>query len=75
MAKQLQKIELNIVSVPDSKGVWQVSVSADLTIGIEEYPDYTPERKGIPITLTSTERVAIKNFVATVVLPQAEAAK
>jgi len=75
MVKQLRKIELNIVGEPDTSGVWQIKASADLTTGLDDYPDWNPQRKGIPIVLTSSQKTTIKNFVKTVVLPQAEEKK
>ena len=73
--KQLKRIELNIIGTPDELGVWQVKVSADLTVGIEEYPDWDTRRKGMVVILTPVEETAIKNFVKNTVLPQAELAK
>lgn len=75
MAKKLQKIELNIVGTPNPDGTWLVKASADLTVGLDEYPDWDTIRKGIAITLTPTQETTIKNFVNNVVLPQAEVAK
>lgn len=75
MGKKLQRIELLIVGVPDEAGVWGIQASADLMVGLEEYPDLPAWRKGIPILLTDDQETAIKGFVRTVVLPQAELGK
>jgi len=74
MTKRLSKVELNVTGVHNPDNTWGITASADLTIGLEEYPEYNL-RKGIPITLTPTQETTIKNFVKNVVLPQAEAAK
>jgi hypothetical protein len=74
MSKQLRKVELNIVGVLQEDASWKITTSADLTVGLSEYPDYE-RRKGIAVILTPAEELTVKNFVATVVLPQAEVAK
>ena len=74
MAKQLQRIELNIVGTPNPDGSWEVGVSADLTVGLEEYPEWTI-RKGILIMMTGAQETIVRNFVKNVVLPQAEEKK
>ena len=75
MAKKLQKIELLFVGTPKEDGTWDIQTTADLMVGIEEYPELPAWRKGIPIILTSAQEAAIRDFVRTVVLPQAEVAK
>lgn len=75
MAKKLQKIELLFVGIPDMAGIWQIQATADMMVGVEEYPDLPAWRKGIPIVLTTAQVTAIKNFVRDVVIPQAEATK
>lgn len=73
--KKLTKVELNILCEPDAQGVWQAQVSADLSVGLSEYPDFEPRRKGISIALTPAQEATILGFVRNVVVPQAEGAK
>lgn len=75
MPKKLQRIELLFVGTPAPDGTWDIQATADLMVGIEEYPELPAWRKGIPIVLTEAQAITIRNFVMTVVLPQAEAAK
>ena len=75
MAKKLQRVELLVVGTPNLDGTWKIQASADLMIDLEEYPDLPAWRKGIPIVLTTAQETAIKDFVKTVVSPQAEVAK
>ena len=75
MPKQLEKIELSVTGILNPDGTWDIKTSADLTVGIEEYPDFEPRRKGIPIVLTADQETTLRNFVNNVVLPQADAAK
>lgn len=74
MAKQLERIRLYIVGNPLPDGSWSVQTNALLTIGLDEYPDFSTT-KDVPILLTTSEEIVIKNFVKNVVLPQAEGAK
>ena len=74
MPKQLEKIELSVTGIPNPDGTWDVKTSADLTVNLSEYPEWTV-RKGIPIILTAAQKLTIEKFVSTVVLPQAEERK
>ncbi len=75
MAKQLKEVAFLVNGVNDEEDNWTIVGSADLTIVLSEYPDWVAQRKGIPITFTPSQQTQIQNFVASVVLPQAEIAK
>ena len=68
MAKKLEKIEVRFEGFPPD---WDVEMSVDFVISVEEHPEFKM-RKGIPVTLTPQEEAQIKNFVKDVVLPQIE---
>ena len=74
MAKKLEKIEVNILCEPDINDVWQAQVSADLTVIVEEFPEFR-KRKNIPITLTGAQAANIISFVRNVIVPAAEIGK
>ena len=74
MAKTLKSVMVQIVVTKEAAGEVQVSETAHLTVGADEYPEFE-SKKGIPITLTPTQETAIINHIKNVVLLQAELAK
>ena len=75
MPKVIKQVDITIMVTKNELGEVIVRESADLMVGLDDYPDFEPRRKGIPITLTPTQETAIINHVKNVVLPQAELAK
>lgn len=73
MAKVLKKVMIQIEVTKDGTDV-SVVETAHLTVSTEEYPDFEM-KKGITVSLTSTQEAAIINHVKDIVLPQAELAK
>ena len=74
MAKKLEKIEINILCEPGIDDAWKAQVSSDLTVIVEEFPEFR-KRKNIPITLTGAQEANIINFVRNVIVPAAEIGK
>jgi len=70
MAKTLKEVMVQIVVTKDEAGEVQVSETAHLTVGADEYPEFE-SRKGIPIELTPAQKIAIIGHIKNVVLPQA----
>ena len=75
MAKVINEVEIHIRVSKNEIGEVVISETADIQVALDEYPDFEPRRKGIPIVLTATQETTIINHVKNVVLPQAEAAK
>jgi len=65
MAKTIKEVDAGEV---------QVSESAHLTLGADEYPEFE-SKKGISIELTPAQEIAIIGHIKNVVLPQAEEQK
>ena len=74
MAKTIKEIMVQIIVTKDEAGEVQVSETAHLTVGADEYPEFE-NRKGISIELTEAQETAIINHIKNVVLPQAEEKK
>ena len=75
MPKELKHIRFTVDGVKQPDSTWVIIGSCDLEVSLTEYPDWEVRRKGILVVFTPAEETQIKNFVANVVLPQAEAAK
>jgi len=71
MAKKIKSVMVQIIVTKDDAGKVQVSETAHLTVGADEYPEFE-SRKGIEIELTPAQETAIINHIKNVVLPQAE---
>jgi len=74
MAKIIKGVTIQIVVTRDEEDEVVVSETAHLTVGADEYPEFSM-RKGISIELTEAQESAIINHVKNVVLPQAEVSK
>ena len=72
MAKNIKSVMVQIVVTKDDAGKVQVSETAHLTVGAEEYPEFE-SKKGISIELTPAQETAIIGHIKNVVLPQADA--
>jgi len=75
MAKKLQRIELIILGELGKNKEWDVTATATITTGLEEYPEVPEWKKGIPITLTDAQKANISYIITSFILPQAETAK
>jgi len=74
MAKNIKELRVQIVVTKDAGGEVQISETAHLTVGADEYPEFE-NKKGINIELTSAQKTAIVNHIKDVVLVQAELGK
>ena len=58
MAKKIKSVMVQIVVTKDEAGEVQVSETAHITVGADEYPEFE-SKKGISIELTTAQEAAI----------------
>lgn len=74
MGKSLKQIDFRVYCAVNPDGSWSINTSADITTGIDEYPEVPPMRSGMQIQLTDEQKATLQTFIADVVIPQGTAA-